>query len=39
IKKIIKEKLNLKGFKIIKIEQIPRNHFGKILYSLLPKNA
>ncbi|MDF2947119.1 MAG: AMP-dependent synthetase [Bacillales bacterium] len=39
IKKIIKEKLNLKGFKIIKIEQIPRNHFGKILYSELPKNA
>ncbi|WP_110112057.1 AMP-binding protein [Bacillus sp. CGMCC 1.16541] len=37
IKKIIKEKLNLKGFKIMRIEEIPRNHFGKILYSDLPK--
>lgn len=37
IKKIIKEKLNLKGFEIIRIEDIPRNHFGKILYSELPK--
>ncbi|WP_246942919.1 AMP-binding protein [Bacillus pinisoli] len=36
IKKIIKEKLNLKGFKIMRIEEIPRNHFGKILYSELP---
>ncbi|RHW33983.1 AMP-dependent synthetase [Lysinibacillus yapensis] len=36
IKKIIKEKLNLKGFKVMKIEEIPRNHFGKILYSKLP---
>ncbi|MFG6495727.1 AMP-binding protein [Fictibacillus sp. UD] len=37
IKKIVKEKLNLKGFKIMRIEEIPRNHFGKILYSNLPK--
>ncbi|PGT84127.1 MULTISPECIES: AMP-binding protein [Bacillaceae] len=37
IKKIIKEKLNLKGFKIMKIKEIPRNHFGKILYSELRK--
>lgn len=37
IKKIIKEKLNLKGFEIMRIEEIPRNHFGKILYSELPK--
>jgi acyl-CoA synthetase (AMP-forming)/AMP-acid ligase II len=37
IKKIIKEKLNLKGFKIIRIDYIPRNHFGKPLYSELPK--
>lgn len=37
IKKIIKEKLNLKGFKIVRIEKIPRNHFGKVLYSELPK--
>jgi long-chain acyl-CoA synthetase len=37
IKKIIKEKLNLKGFKIMRIEEIPRNHYGKILYSDLPK--
>ncbi|MGG3799605.1 AMP-binding protein [Metabacillus fastidiosus] len=37
IKKIIKEKLNLKGFKIMRIQEIPRNHFGKILYSDLPK--
>ncbi|ANU09602.1 AMP-dependent synthetase [Planococcus antarcticus DSM 14505] len=37
IKKIIKGKLNLKGFKVIRIEEIPRNHFGKILYSELPK--
>ena len=36
IKKIIKEKLNLKGIKIMKIEEFPRNHFGKILYSDLP---
>lgn len=36
IKKIIKEKLNLKGFKVMRIEDIPRNHFGKILYSELP---
>lgn len=39
IKKIIKEKLNLKGFKIMRIEEIPRNHFGKILYSNLPKHG
>ncbi|WP_226671319.1 AMP-binding protein [Metabacillus litoralis] len=38
IKNIIKEKLNLKGFKIMRIESIPRNHFGKILYSELPKD-
>ncbi|RLQ91351.1 AMP-binding protein [Planomicrobium sp. Y74] len=37
IKKIIKEKLNLKGFVIKRIEEIPRNHFGKILYSELPE--
>lgn len=37
IKKIIKEKLNLKGFKIMRIEEVPRNNFGKILYSKLPK--
>jgi long-chain acyl-CoA synthetase len=37
IKKLLKEKLDLKGFKIIRIEEIPRNHFGKILYSELPK--
>jgi long-chain acyl-CoA synthetase len=37
IKKIIKEKLNLKGFKVMRIDEIPRNHFGKILYSDLPK--
>jgi long-chain acyl-CoA synthetase len=37
IKKTIKEKLNLKGIKIMRIEEIPRNHFGKILYSELPK--
>ncbi|MBH0171207.1 MAG: AMP-binding protein [Bacillota bacterium] len=37
IKKIVKEKLNLKGFKIMRIEEIPRNHYGKILYSDLPK--
>ncbi|MDM5318155.1 AMP-binding protein [Fictibacillus sp. b24] len=37
IKKIVKEKLSLKGFKIMRIEEIPRNHFGKILYSNLPK--
>lgn len=36
IKKIIKEKLNLRGFKIMRIEEFPRNHFGKILYSELP---
>ena len=36
IKKIIKEKLNLRGVKIIRIEKFPRNHFGKILYSELP---
>ncbi len=39
IKKIIKEKLNLKGFKIMRIEEVPRNHFGKILYSNLPKHG
>ncbi|QFT87893.1 Long-chain-fatty-acid--CoA ligase [Bacillus sp. THAF10] len=39
IKKIIKEKLNLKGIKIKRIEEIPRNHFGKILYSELPKHG
>jgi len=37
INKIIKGKLNLKGFKIMKIKEIPRNHFGKILYSELRK--
>ncbi|MFD1861469.1 AMP-binding protein [Planococcus chinensis] len=37
IKKIIKGKLNLKGFEVIRIERIPRNGFGKILYSELPK--
>lgn len=37
IKKIIKENLNLKGFKIMRIEEIPRNQFGKIRYSELPK--
>lgn len=37
IKKVMKEKLNLRGLKIIRIEQIPRNHSGKILYSELPK--
>ncbi len=37
IKKIMKEKLNLKGFKIMRIEKIPRNNFGKILYSQLPQ--
>jgi long-chain acyl-CoA synthetase len=37
IKKIIKEKLNLKGFKVMRIDEIPRNHSGKILYSELPK--
>lgn len=36
IKKIIKEKLNLRGVKIIRIEEFPRNPFGKILYSELP---
>lgn len=36
IKKIIKEKLNLKGVKVTEIEEIPRNQFGKILYSELP---
>lgn len=36
IKKIMKEKLNLKGVKVRKIEEIPRNHFGKVLYSELP---
>ncbi len=36
IKKIIKGKLNLKGVKVMKIEEIPRNHFGKVLYSELP---
>ncbi|WP_226682089.1 AMP-binding protein [Sutcliffiella horikoshii] len=39
IKKIIKEKLNLKGMKIIRIEEIPRNQYGKILYSELPKHG
>ncbi|WP_038703883.1 AMP-binding protein [Planococcus sp. PAMC 21323] len=38
IKKIIKENLNLKGFKVMRIEKIPRNHFGKILYSELPES-
>lgn len=36
IKKIIKGKLNLRGVKIIRIEDFPRNPFGKILYSELP---
>ncbi|ANU23289.1 AMP-binding protein [Planococcus donghaensis] len=36
IKKIIKEKLNLRGVKVIRIEEFPRNPFGKILYSELP---
>lgn len=36
IKKIIKGKLNLKGVKVTEIEEIPRNQFGKILYSELP---
>ena len=36
IKKIIKEKLNLKGFKVMSIEEFPRNDFGKILYAELP---
>ncbi len=36
IKKIIKGKLNLKGVQVMKIEEIPRNHFGKVLYSELP---
>ncbi|WP_271853824.1 AMP-binding protein [Planococcus maritimus] len=36
IKKIIKGTLNLKGFKVVAIEEIPRNDFGKILYSELP---
>lgn len=35
IKKLIKEKLNLKGFVITQIEEIPRNPFGKIRYSEL----
>ncbi|MGE6415190.1 AMP-binding protein [Planococcus kocurii] len=35
IKKIIKEKLNLRGVKIIRIEEFPRTPFGKILYSEL----
>ncbi|AYC30288.1 AMP-binding protein [Paenisporosarcina cavernae] len=39
MKKIMKEKLNLKGYKIVKIDTIPRNHFGKILYSELPNWA
>ncbi|EMF47890.1 Long-chain-fatty-acid--CoA ligase [Planococcus halocryophilus Or1] len=38
IKKIIKEKLNLRGVKIIRIEEFPRNLFGKILYSELLKD-
>ncbi|TYS69907.1 AMP-binding protein [Sutcliffiella horikoshii] len=37
IKKLMKEKLNLKGMKIMRIEEIPRNQYGKILYSELPK--
>ncbi|MFC7372402.1 AMP-binding protein [Fictibacillus iocasae] len=39
IKKIIKEKLKLKSFKVMRIKEIPRNHFGKILYSDLPKHG
>ena len=39
IKKIMKEKLNLKGLEIRSIKEIPRNHFGKILYSELPKQG
>ncbi|KAA0543383.1 AMP-binding protein [Bacillus sp. BGMRC 2118] len=37
IKNLIKEKLNIKGFKIMKIKEFPRNRFGKILYSELRK--
>ena len=37
IKKLIKEKLNLKGFVITQIEEIPRNPYGKIRYSELPE--
>ncbi|QPC45514.1 AMP-binding protein [Mangrovibacillus cuniculi] len=37
IKKIMKEKVNLKGITIMKIDEIPRNQYGKILYAELPK--
>ncbi|MGL4821368.1 MAG: AMP-binding protein [Bacilli bacterium] len=36
IKSIMKEKLNIKGYKIIRIAEIPRNAFGKPLYTALP---
>lgn len=39
IKKLMKEKLNLKGLEIMRIEEIPRNPFGKILYSELPEQG
>lgn len=37
IKQIIKKNLNVRGVKVMKIDSIPRNHFGKILYSELPR--
>lgn len=36
VKKLMKENLNLRGFTVRKLDALPRNKYGKILYSELP---
>lgn len=37
IKKIIKNQIKVKGVRVMQIDEIPRNSFGKIRYAALPK--
>lgn len=37
VKKLMKENLNLRGFAVRKLDAFPRNPYGKILYSELPR--
>lgn len=37
IQKIIKEQIKVKGVRVMQIDEIPRNAFGKIRYAALPK--
>ena len=37
IQKLIKEQIKVKGVRVMQIDEIPRNAFGKIRYAALPK--